>query len=76
MHDGSEYEGISIFDERKVVCIKSNESDKCVVEGSSRHFDILGDGATLMGIDFKGSRHGAIQIKANGVSIIDSTFET
>jgi hypothetical protein len=75
-HEGNEFEGLYIFKERHVVCIKNDENDKCLVEGSGRHFNIFGDGTTLMGIDFTGSRHGAIQIKASGVSVIDCTFET
>ena len=75
INDGSDRDGLSIFDARQIVCIKSNEFDECVVEGSGRHFNILGDGTTLIGINFKGSRHGAIQIKASSVSIVDCTFD-
>ena len=75
-HEGDANEGLYIEKPRHVVCTKSKEADECLVQGSARHFNILGDGTTLMGIDFTGSRHGAIQIKASGVSIIDCTFET
>lgn len=53
-----------------LVCVKNNLDDKCLIEGTGRHFDVDANSATFIGFDFTGSQNGAV----NANSTIGTTF--
>lgn len=59
----------------KLICAKTNADDKCIIKGTSRHLEIMGDGITVLGFDFIGSKNGAVAVlKGAGTSFIDCNF--
>ena len=79
-HNGDSSSGLVVNKNRmKLICAKSDPDDKCVINGTARHFDIIADGVTILGFDFIGSNNGAIHIldemDVAGTSIISCNFE-
>ncbi len=59
----------------KIICAKENANDKCEIRGEARHLEIAASGVTVLGLDFVGSKNGAIGvIHGRGTSIIDCNF--
>ena len=52
-------------------------SNSCIIEGSGHHLDVSADFVTLMGVEFRGSTHGAVSVSSGvkGTSIIECTFD-
>ncbi len=58
-----------------IVCSKEKNTDKCVINSSWRHFNILADRVTFIGFDFHNSKSAAVRVRGDGTSLIDCTFK-
>lgn len=58
-----------------LICVKNNLKDKCLIEGTGRHFDVDANSATFIGFDFTGSQHGAVNANSTiGTTFMDCNF--
>ena len=58
-----------------LICTKNNFDDKCLIEGTGRHFDVDANSATFVGFDFTGSQSGAVNANSTiGTTFMDCNF--